>query len=84
MFKRQREWHREGVEYRVSVFYQLIDSEGQSTDLRLQAVCCICCYGLCDRCDSHGSVEFKAPFLLNMKHQVSSIQILHHKEEMLL
>ena len=39
---------------------------------------------LCDRRDSHGSVEFKAAFLLNVKHQVSSVQILHHKEQMLL
>ncbi len=39
---------------------------------------------LCDRGDSRGSVEFKATFLLNMKHQVSSVQILHHKEQMLL
>lgn len=38
----------------------------------------------CCRWDSRGSVKLKTPFLLNMKHQVSSVQILHHKEQMLL
>lgn len=33
---------------------------------------------------SRGSVEIKAAFVLDVEHQVTSIQVLHYKEEMLL
>lgn len=31
-----------------------------------------------------GSVEIEAPFVLDVEHQVASIQVLHYKEEVLL
>ena len=33
---------------------------------------------------SRGSVEIEAAFVLDVEHQVASIQVLHYKEEVLL